>query len=339
MVLVYVLYSLVIIQAILFLLYFTGKGYIMSLMWEVTSIIIRALLHVFMSGFRWILPSQRKSLRKEIALVTGAASGIGRLMALRLASKGCRVVIWDIDSDGLEAVTKEIEAAGDVVHFYKCNLRDRNEIYKTAKKVREDIGEVSLLINNAGIISGKKLLETSDEEILATFDVNSLAHFWTIKEFLPSMLQHNHGHIVSIASIAGCTGLPGAVDYCSSKFAAVGLMEALRQELVSQRRTGIQFTTVCPSLITTGMFEGVKFRFPHLLGFGVLTPQYAASKIVDAIEKNQTLLMMPRGAYFSTALQHILPEKAVDLLLNFLGVDVAMNTFIGRPKNHIKDVN
>lgn len=88
MVLVYVLYSLVIIQAILFLLYFTGKGYIMSLMWEVTSIIIRALLHVFMSGFRWILPSKRKSLRKEIALVTGAASGIGRLMALRLASKG-----------------------------------------------------------------------------------------------------------------------------------------------------------------------------------------------------------------------------------------------------------
>ena len=74
------------------------------------------------------------------------------------------------------------------------------------------------------------------------------------------MLQHNHGHIVSIASIARCTGLPGAVDYCSSKFAAVGLMEALRQELVSQRRTGIQFTTVCPSLITTGMFEGVKFR-------------------------------------------------------------------------------
>lgn len=74
------------------------------------------------------------------------------------------------------------------------------------------------------------------------------------------MLQHNHGHIVSIASLAGCTGLPGAVDYCSSKYAAVGLMEALRQELVSQGRTSIQFTTVCPSLITTGMFEGVKFR-------------------------------------------------------------------------------
>ena len=88
------------------------------------------------------------------------------------------MVIWDINSDGLEAVAKEIEAAGGVAHFYECNLRDRNEVYKMAKKVREEVGEVSLLVNNAGIVTGKKLLETSDEEILATFDVNSLAHFW-----------------------------------------------------------------------------------------------------------------------------------------------------------------
>ena len=90
--------------------------------------------------------------------------------------------------------------------------------------------------------------------------LHSFLSIKTIKEFLPSMLQHNHGHIVSIASIAGCTGLAGAVDYCSSKFAAVGLMEALRQELASQGKTGIHLTTVCPSLITTGMFSGVRFR-------------------------------------------------------------------------------
>ena len=88
MVLVYVLYFLVIFQGILFLLYFTGKGYIMSLMWEIVSIAIRVLLHVSLSGLRWILPSQRKSFRHDIALVTGAASGIGRLIALSLAAKG-----------------------------------------------------------------------------------------------------------------------------------------------------------------------------------------------------------------------------------------------------------
>lgn len=87
-------------------------------------------------------------------------------------------MIWDVNSDGLEAVAEEIEASGGVVHSYTCNLRDRKEIYKTAKKVTEEVGEVSLLVNNAGIVTGKKLMDSSDEEILATFDVNSLSHFW-----------------------------------------------------------------------------------------------------------------------------------------------------------------
>ena len=110
------------------------------------------------------------------------------------------MVLWDINSDGLEAVAKEIETAGGVAHFYNCNLRDRNEICKTAKKVREDVGEVSLLINNAGIVSGKKLLETSDEEIMATFDVNSLAHFWVSSKMTeaswPNIEEH---HLASLA--------------------------------------------------------------------------------------------------------------------------------------------
>ena len=88
------------------------------------------------------------------------------------------MVIWDVNFDGLEVVAKEIEAAGGVVHPYRCNLRDRNEVCKTAKTVLEEVGEVSLLVNNAGIVTGKKLMDTSDEEILATFDINSLAHFW-----------------------------------------------------------------------------------------------------------------------------------------------------------------
>ena len=96
---------------------------------------------------------------------------------------GCKLVIWDVNGDGLEVVAKEIEAADGVVHSYKCNLRDRKEISKTAEKVKEEVGEVSLLINNAGIVTGKKFMDCCDEEISATIDVNILSHFW-VSSFL-----------------------------------------------------------------------------------------------------------------------------------------------------------
>ena len=93
-------------------------------------------------------------------------------------------MIWDINSDGLDAVAKEIESAGGMVHAYKCNLRDRNEIHELAKRVTEEVGEVSLLVNNAGIVRGKELMDCTDEDILATFDVNSLAHFWVCPRYV-----------------------------------------------------------------------------------------------------------------------------------------------------------
>lgn len=325
-----ILYALVAFQGIILFLHFTGKGFIISLAFEFSFLCLRVFYHIARSGMKWILPPPRKNLQGELALITGAASGIGRLMSLRLAEKGCKLVIWDLNAEGLEAVAKEIRATGGIVYSYKCNVRDRNEVQETAKRVRDEVGHVSLLVNNAGIITGRQLMDCSDEDIIATLDVNAISHFWTIREFLPKMLECNHGHIVAIASIAGLTGVVGAVDYCASKFAAVGLMESLRREVFTSGVNGVQFTTVCPSLITTGMFEGVKFRFPSLVGFAYLTPEYAAAKIIDAIETNQTILAMPRGAYFSAAVQHILPTEATDLLLKFLGADVAMNTFIGR---------
>lgn len=97
----------------------------------------------------------------------------------------------------LMSLLRNIEAAGGVAHPYQCNLRDRNEVYKTAKKVKEEVGEVTLLVNNAGIVTGKKLLDSSDEEILATFDVNSLSHFW-----VSSSLPKRRGVVLNYRSRA-----------------------------------------------------------------------------------------------------------------------------------------
>nr|UST29446.1 17 beta-hydroxysteroid dehydrogenase 13 [Haliclona caerulea] len=325
---IWVLYLILFIQAILFILYFTG-------MWDVViffQVLLRVFLHVIESLISIFLPSKRKNLRGETVLITGAASGIGRLTAINLAKEGCKLVIWDVNADGLKAVAEEIKALGAEVHHYVCNLCKREMVYEVADKVKKEVGDIDILVNNAGVVSGKKLLQCSDEEITRTFEVNALAHYWTIKSFLPHMLEKNRGHIVSTASVAGHFGLVGCVDYCGSKFAAVGLMEALRREVYTMGKTGISFTTICPSFISTGMFEGVKLKYPSLPGLQVLAPEHVANSIVDAIKKNKIMLLIPFLANVSLLAKGILPTKSSDLLLRFLGADVAMDNFVGRQK-------
>ena len=113
-------------------------------------------------------------------------------------------------------------------------------------------------------MSGKDFLELPDDKIEATFDINVLSLFWTGKAFLPSMIQRNRGHIVTIASASGLIGVARLADYASSKWAAVGFDESLRAEL-SKVAPGVMTTVVCPFYINTGMFRGVRSRFPFLL--------------------------------------------------------------------------
>ena len=120
------------------------------------------------------------------------------------------------------------------------------------------MGDVDILVNNAGIVTGKKFLDATDGAIEKTFQVNTLAHFWLGKAFLPSMIDKNHGHVVTIASMAGIFGMAGLCDYCASKYAAVGFDESLRNELVAMAKDGIHTTVVCPYFINTGMFDGVQ---------------------------------------------------------------------------------
>ena len=152
---------------------------------------------------------------------------------------------------------RQIKKNGGTAYAYTVDLCSRQKIYEAAGKVKSDIGSVHILINNAGIVSGSTVLDTPDDKIIRTFDVNVLAHFWTIKSFLPDMISMKKGHIVNIASLAGHSGTNKLVDYCSSKFAAVGLDESLKIELKVQGHDYVATTVVCPYYINTGMFSGV----------------------------------------------------------------------------------
>lgn len=118
------------------------------------------------------------------------------------------------------------------------------------------------------------------------------------KEFMPNMLEKNHGHIVTVASMAGHFGTAGLCDYCASKFAVVGFDESLRNELERMKKTGVKTTVVCPYYIKTGMFDGVKSNMIPLL-----KPEYVADKIVEAVLTDQKVLMLPRIMYLISALK------------------------------------
>jgi len=265
-------------------------------------------------------------LNGSVVLITGAASGIGRLMAQRIGAEGGRLVLWDVDEEGLDALTDALRAAGARVHGYVCDLSNRVAVRQVAAQAQRECGPVDVLINNAGVVSGKQILDASDEEIERTFHVNTLALFWTTRAFLPGMLERKRGHIVTIASAGGIVGTAKLTDYCASKFAAVGFDDSLRLELRRQG-SGIRTTLVCPFYINTGMFAGVKTRFPLLLP--ILEPRAVADRVVRAIRRDQHRVVMPWFVYTSW-LVRVLPVPIFDAIMGFFGISRSMEEFRGR---------
>ena len=262
----------------------------------------------------------------KISLITGAVGGIGRRVALKIAARGGQVVLWDIDDAGLTTVAAEIARAGSRVNSYFCDVTDRQVVYGTADRVRNEVGKVDILINNAGVVSGKLFLECADEELERTMAVNTLAHFWTVKGFLPEMIRANSGHIVTISSAGGILGTAGLADYSASKFAAFGFDEALRAELKKQR-LNIQTTVVCPFFLKGEMFAGVRTRFSFLLP--ILDPDYVSERIVKAIALKKRRVIMPPLVHLTWPLR-LLPVGVFDWVATFLGVHSAMDDFHGR---------
>jgi len=277
------------------------------------------------------------AINNKHVLITGGASGLGRLLALRCAELGATVTVWDLNAAGAEAVAAEanaVAAAADprgagTVHSFACDVGDREQVYARADELRAHVGPVDILINNAGVVSGRPLLELPDERIELTFKVNTLALFWTTKAFLPGMIDRGSGHLVNVASAAGLIGSPRETDYAASKFAAVGFNEALRLEL-KRSAPGVRTTVICPFYIDTGMFAGVKTRFPLLLP--ILKEADVTERILRGIQHDRAQVLMPFMVRTLPAMR-LLPVWAFDRLADFFGVTVAMDEFTGREES------
>lgn len=153
-------------------------------------------------------------------------------------------------------ILEETKRDSNVIIF-RCDVSSKDDVKKAGELCTSKFGPVTLLINNAGIVSGKPLLENSDFMIKKTLEVNTLALLYTVREFLPAMYKSNKGHIVTIASFAGHCGAPGIAEYAASKSGAIAIDECIRVEAKSMGKN-IKTTCICPFFINTGMFDGAK---------------------------------------------------------------------------------
>lgn len=260
-------------------------------------------------------------------VITGGACGMGRLMAVKMARLGGRVILYDLDATALEAVVDEIGATGREAYGYVCDVSDRRGVYRVADEVKAKVGSIDILVNNAGIVTGKRLLEIPDERIEAVIGVNVLALYWLAKSFLPQMIERDNGHVVTMASAAGLLGVNRQTDYSASKHAAIGFTESLRVELKRAGHSGVKTTIVEPFYVDTGMMEGVKSRFPRLLP--ILKQEEVAERVVQAVLRDEQEVRMPFMVNLVPVLR-VLPVDLFDRVAKFFGVHESMEEFVGR---------
>ena len=267
-----------------------------------------------------------KTLKRKIALVTGAAMGMGRSLSEDLLREECAVVLVDVNKTELAKTEKELSAIGKCIS-YPCDVSDRKAVYRLADQVKNEFGPVDILVNNAGIVRAQELVDLSDDAIEKTININLTAQFWTCKAFLPDMIKKGEGHIVNFASAGGILAIPNLSAYCASKFGVVGFSDALRQEMKKHGyRIGV--TYVCPNTVNTGMFEGSKM----VAGTKMLSASDVTQKVIKAIKSNKAMVAVPNfPVKILTPLTKLLfPIPAMDWLNRIMGMDTCNDTWKGR---------
>ena len=269
-------------------------------------------------------------IQDKIVLITGGASGIGRIMGeMALKKRAKALVIWDINQANIDATIGELKAFGKVVG-YRVDVSNYEVVAKSYQQVKNEVGDVDILINCAGIITSNKTFDLcSPEEMDRTIQVNTLAPMYVARQVLPDMIARNSGHICNIASAGGMLANPKMSVYAASKWAAIGWSDSVRIEL-RDRKSQVRVTTIAPYYITTGMFDGVQSKV-----FPLLNPEKVSERIISAIEGNKKMLMLmkwiPQPHHFIRLLQGLLPMRVFDWLLGeVLGIYHTMDNFTGR---------
>ncbi|MBM79997.1 MAG: short-chain dehydrogenase [Planctomycetaceae bacterium] len=234
-----------------------------------------------------------RDLKGKKALITGAASGIGRAIALRLASEGVQLMLVDVDDVALAETVNEAKSHDVQVIGRHCDVSSPSQISLCVKTVREDWGSLDILINNAGICYHGPTVKMSAEQWDRQLAINLHSPIQFTRELLPGLLELPEAHVVNIASIYGLVASARSCAYHTTKFGLVGFSEALRLEY---SRQGLGVSCICPGFVSTGFFEASESHQERVRrsppDWICTTPEAVANKVVKAIRRDRGLVVI-----------------------------------------------
>ncbi len=256
-------------------------------------------------------------IKGKVAVVTGAASGIGRETAILLAKEGCEVAISDMDMEGLEETAKMARINGNKISTAKLDVADKKAFFDYAEQVIEDHGSVQIVVNNAGVALTATIDEMEFEDFEWLFNINFWGMVYGTKAFLPYLKKNAAAHVVNISSVFGLCAIPTQGAYNCSKFAIRGFTEALGQEMAG---SGVTVSSVHPGGIRTNIAKKARFKSSSapvknkneaadaFEKAARTTPAQAATTIVNGIKKRKRRVLVGPDAYIFDLSARLFPS-------------------------------
>jgi short-subunit dehydrogenase len=252
-----------------------------------------------------------RKIEEQVVVITGATSGIGRTTARLFAERGAKLVLGARNKEALDDLVREIEAAGGAAVAVETDVSGQQQVQALADAAIERFGRIDTWVNNAGVAVYATFDKLTDKEIRRIFDVNFMGTVHGVQAALPAMRANGGGTIINIASVAGKRALPLLSAYSASKFAVVGLGEALRAELVEEEAE-INVCTVCPPSINTPFFDHARTkegRAPRPMP-PVYQPEDVAEAIISCAESPQREVIIGAAGKTLTLMNTLAPSLA-----------------------------